>query len=245
MLCSGALSASAFDRATGIDKANLQRSAASQNRVDQLDDRRREMLEDYLQTQRRIELLQLDNRQLQVRVDAQRRQIDNYNNQLQSIEIARLGLLPLMEQMESALVEFVQRDLPFLPQERGVRIQRLATADSTAATSIEARFRQMLETYLVELEYGRTIEYYQDTLKAPGSSDDGKTVDFFRLGRLGLYYLTMDSSSGGVWHRDSDSFVALHEDRIDDLERALKIAHQAQVPQFVSLPLPAPTAAAQ
>ena len=188
-----ALSAATLEQALTLDKQNNRASAAVQQRIDRLDDNQREMLEEYLQLERRIELLRTDNRQLQARIEAQARQVESLKEQLQEVETTRLGLLPLMQQMQQVLTEFVDGDLPFLPQERQSRIDRLAAQMEQPDNSDGERYRHLLEAYLTELEYGRTIESYQGVLSEQGSEVGAtRTVSFFRLGRTGLFYLTLD-----------------------------------------------------
>ena len=45
------------------------------------------------------------------------------------------------------------------------------------------KFRRIMEAYLVELDFGRTIEAYRGELNLDNAV---KTVNFLRVGRLGL-----------------------------------------------------------
>ena len=89
-----------LDQALALDQQNNRASATAQNKIDGLDDERRDLLAEYLQIARRIELLRTDNQQLQIRVDAQQRHLESLNAQLDAAETTRLGILPLMEQMQ-------------------------------------------------------------------------------------------------------------------------------------------------
>jgi len=236
--------AAALEQALTLDKKNNQASAAVQQRIDQLDDQQREMLEEYLQLERRIELLRTDNRQLQARTEAQGRHVESLNQQLQEVESTRLGLLPLMQQMQQVLIEFVDADLPFLPEERQSRLARLAAQMEQPDTSDGERYRQLLEAYLTELEYGRTIESYQGVLREPGGEAAAtRTVSFFRLGRTGLFYLTLDGSRGGVWNLRTQDWELLDQRYRSELDRALRIARHESVPQLITLPLVGPVQA--
>ena len=94
------LPADPLDQALALDQQNNRASATAQNKIDGLDDERRDLLAEYLQIARRIELLRTDNQQLQIRVDAQQRHLESLNAQRDAAETTRLGILPLMEQMQ-------------------------------------------------------------------------------------------------------------------------------------------------
>ena len=104
-----------------------------------------------------------------------------------------------MERMQQVLGEFVEHDLPFLPEERQSRLARLSKHLERPGISDGERFQQLLEAYQVELEYGRTIEAYQGT-RQEDSEDraETRTLAYFRLGRTGLYSLSLDGLQGAV-----------------------------------------------
>jgi hypothetical protein len=245
MLClvclSASLPADTLDRALALDQQNHRASATVQDEVDGLDDERQAMLDEYLQISRRIELLRTDNQQLQTRIDVQQRHLDSLNQQMDAAETTRLGILPLMERMQQVLGEFVDHDLPFLPEERQSRLARLSERLQRPGVSDGERFQQLLEAYQVELEYGRTIEAYQGALHEDGEDPaDTRTLAYFRLGRTGLYYLSLDGLHGAVWNRDRQDWDMLDRDDRQELGKALRIARQQSVPELLSLPVPAP-----
>ncbi len=245
MLClvclSASLPADTLDRALALDQKNNQASATVQDKIDGLDEKRQELLEEYLQISRRIELLRTDNGQLQTRIDVQQRHIASLNEQLDAAETTRLGILPLMERMQQVLGEFVDRDLPFLPEERQSRLARLSEHLERPGVSDGERFQQLLEAYQVELEYGRTIEAYQGALHGNGEDPaQTRTLAYFRLGRTGFYYLSLDGLQGAVWNRDRQDWDPLDREDRQELGKALRIARQEAVPELLGLPLPAP-----
>ena len=240
MLCLACLAsplwAGKLEQALTLDRQNNQASAAVQDKIDQ-----REMLEEYLDLERRIELLRTDNRQLQTRTEAQQRHIESLGKQLEEVETTRLGVLPLLEEMQQVLTEFVVGDLPFLPEERKARLVRLAAQTQQSDTADGARYRQLLEAYQTELEYGRTIEAYQGTLDGQGEDTArSRTVSFFRLGRIGLFYLTLDGMEAGVWNPRTRGWELLDERYRSELGRGLRIARHESIPELLTLPLTVP-----
>ena len=99
------------------------------------------------------------------------------------------------------------------------------------------KFRRLLEAYQVELEYGRSIEAYRDTIETPAGA---RTVAVFRLGRTGLYYAALDRTSGAVWDPQANAWVPLQSRHLGQLAKALRIARKQAAPGLLVLPLRAP-----
>ena len=63
--------------------------------------------------------------------------------------------------------------------------------------SVEAspseKFRRLMEAYQIEMEYGRTMSSYKQTLA------DGREAEMVRLGRVTLLYRTVEGGETGYW----------------------------------------------
>lgn len=90
---------------------------------------------------------------------------------------------------------------------------------------------------MVETEYGRTIEAYSGDLKR---DDNNHTVDFLRLGRLGLYYLTLDESEAGYWNKREKRWQILDDRYRSAIRQGLRIARKQAAPDLLQLPMTAP-----
>jgi len=126
---------------------------------------------------------------------------------------------------------FVALDIPFLPEERQFRIAELQTIMERADVSLAEKYRRVLEAYQVETEYGRTIEAYQDELEL---DERTRTVNFLRIGRVGLYYLTLDGQQAGVWDEGWQSLDSKYREGID---KGLKVAKKQLPPDLLVLPI--------
>ena len=100
-----------------------------------------------------------------------------------------------------------------------------------ADVSLAEKYRRVLEAYQVETEYGRTIEAYQDDLIL---EDETRTVNFLRIGRVGLYYLTLDGQEAGAWNEGWQSLDDSYRQAID---KGLKVAKKQLPPDLLVLPL--------
>ena len=62
-------------------------------------------------------------------------------------------------------------------------------------------------------------------------------AQFFRLGRLNLYYMTPDGGETGYWDKNKKSWVHLCGKYSDEIDSALKIAYKQAPPDFINLPV--------
>lgn len=203
----------------------------SQKQIDGLADETTQMLADYRENLRQTESLKAYNDQLDKLVSSQQKELDSINIQLRNIESTQRDIVPLMLKMIDTIVQFVALDLPFLPKERQARITQLQTLMERADVTIAEKYRRILEAYQVETEYGRTIEAYRDELTV---ADVTRTVDFLRIGRVSLYYLTLDGLEAGIWN---NGWQVLSNEYRQPISQALKVAKKQLPPDLLVLPV--------
>lgn len=206
----------------------------SQEKIDNLSDETTDMLAEYRDVLRQTQSLKSYNDQLQSLVDSQQEEMASITEQLNNIETTQHDIVPLMLKMIDVLQQFVSLDIPFLKQERQTRLEALNTMMGRADVSLAEKYRRIMEAYQVETEYGRTIEAYQADLE---DGETKKTVDFLRIGRVSLYYLTLDGKEAGMWDNDKKQWVTLSDDYIQPITDGLKVAKKQLPPDLMVLPV--------
>lgn len=206
----------------------------SQEKIDDLADETTGMLTEYRDVLRQTQSLRAYNDQLEKLVYSQRSEVESIDLQLKNIETTQRDIVPLMTKMIEVLEQFVALDIPFLQEERNNRIVSLKTMMGRADVSLAEKYRRIMEAYQVETEYGRTIEAYQAALPQDG---DKRTVDFLRIGRVSLYYLTLDGMEAGVWDADSQQWQTLSDDYLRAVADGLKVARKQLPPDLLVLPV--------
>ncbi|MCV6587453.1 MAG: DUF3450 domain-containing protein [Marinobacterium sp.] len=234
--------ADVVQQATAVAEKSHQSAARSQQKINQLDEQTRAAYDEFRATERQAELVEAYNRQLEKLVRAQQGEIDALNGQISSLEQTEQAVLPMLARMVEMLGRFVAADTPFLPDERRQRIGKLQALVERADVSLAEKYRQILEAWLIEVDYGRTLEAYTGELVYNGQ---GRQVTFLRLGRAALYYQTLDGRESGLWQRDSNSWKMLTASENPVLDKAIRIAWQQAVPELLTLPLPVPQAVSQ
>lgn len=206
----------------------------SQQKVDTLTDETTQILAEYREILRQTASLRVYNDQLDKLVASQKKELDSINVQLRNIETTQRDIVPLMLKMIDAMAQFVALDIPFLPEERQTRVVQLQTLMERADVALAEKYRRILEAYQVETEYGRTIEAYQDDLV---SGDNTRSVEFLRIGRVSLYYLTLDGLEVGMWDQALGEWQQLDNEYRQAVEQGLKIAKKQLPPDLLVLPV--------
>jgi FtsZ-binding cell division protein ZapB len=206
----------------------------SQEKIDNLSDETTDMLAEYRDVLRQTQSLKSYNDQLQSLVNSQQEEMASISEQLNNIETTQHDIVPLMLKMIDVLQQFVSLDVPFLKQERQTRLEALTAMMGRADVSLAEKYRRIMEAYQVETEYGRTIEAYQADLE---DGETKKTVDFLRIGRVSLYYLTLDGKEAGMWDNDKKQWVTLSDDYIQPITDGLKVAKKQLPPDLMVLPV--------
>ena len=232
--------ADALTQAIQTNVGSNQAAAQSQQKIDQLSDQTRSMLDTYRQVTRQTETLKQYNAHLKQLLDSQEKEKLSMQRQLQDIQVTQREVVPLMTRMLETLDKFIKLDSPFLPAERQRRITQLKDMVVQANVTDAEKFRRILEAYQVENDYGYTIEAYRGELALKGAMN---TVDFFRLGRVALFYQTLDGSETGSWSRENKQWTVLDSRYRNPVRNGLRMARKETAPDLISLPLPTAEAA--
>ena len=176
---------------------------------------------------------------------ARSRKLQGYNQQRQQ-EIAKLkaGLDEMAEiglRLEPYLDELVQRvktlqgkDLPFATAERERRLADLDVALKSYDIDLAEKLRRVMETLKIEAGFGRGFEVGEETIER---DETATTVRVLRLGRVGLYYLTLDGTQAGWFDRTRKTWEELPGTYSEAVKEALRMALKQRAFDLVQLPV--------
>lgn len=233
-LTAGAQSAvfnSALQAQTQINREAQQ----SQANINRLSDETDELLAEYRRVVVETESLRTYNAQVERLVASQREEREAMQRNLVELENTNRGIVPLIIEMVDMLEQIVKADVPFRQQERLERVNRLrAILDRSDVTTSE-KYRQVMEAYQIEMEYGRTVEAYEGLL--PGTD---RNVDFLRVGRTLLIWQSRDGREQGWFNPATRQWEPLDSGYRSAIRDGLRIARNQAAPDLVILPVPAP-----
>ena len=210
------------------EEAKIHAAAAkSQEKINTLFEQSQELL---------VEYLKIYNDYIASLVADQQRGIDSLQRQIDSIEQTKQGIVPLMFRMIDSLEQFIKLDRPIHLEERLQRVERLRDLMANSNVTVSEQFRQVLEAYLVEVEYGTKINSYQGTIDDAGTE---VTVDFFNLGRAALVALSLDQTHAWVWNNESRTWEKLGDEYLSSVVDAVKMANNVIPADLIKLPISA------
>ena len=235
-LLSGAVLATDWQALNRVAQASAEQQAEAQREIEKLDDEAKKHFAEYRAQLIELDGLQTYNRQLKALRDEQDAALAELDERIQKTGRLDRKIIPLLEDMYSALVLFIEQDLPFLQRERKDRLAQLRHILDDPEVTLAAKYRSLYEAYQIELDYGRTLESYSDMLELEGET---RAVTILRIGRIGLYSISGDRERVFTWNRDTIGWdetegIARH------VQKAIRMAKKQIAPDLLTLPVPRP-----
>lgn len=239
----GISQADQLDEVMKVSQSNIEAAQQSQVKINDIADQTNDLLQQFKQVTKEIEGLRVYNAQLESRIQNQLARIEEIDEAIANVKVVQRQIPPLLERMLDGLENFVALDVPFHLEEREERVDRLRSNIGKSNQSVAEIFRQVLEAYKIENEYGRKIEAYEASIDFNGDGND-RQVNMFRVGRIALLYRTEDGSEVGRWDNDSRSWEALDAGEWSDkVNTGIRIARNQAVKDVLTLPIAAPEVA--
>jgi hypothetical protein len=245
LVASGALAgtvasvqASTLDSVLKVGEAKNDAARKSQAKIDRLADETRDLLTDYKTVSKQVDGLKVYNTRLQKQIDNQLIRVGEIDEAIDQVTIISRQMTPLIIRMIDGLELFVELDVPFHVEEREKRIAFLRANLDRSDVTVAEKFRQVLEAYKIENEYGRKIDAYKGSVEIDGVERD---VNFLRVGRVSFMYQTTDTEISGAWDQASRSWVPLSRGEYRNaIMKGLRIARKEASIDLMNLPVAAP-----
>ncbi len=207
---------------------------ATQKESEQWREEKQALIDRYELLEKELVQLTAQERQLAEKNSACRQRIAEKQRQLENSERIQSEIAPLIDAQVAKLNRHLTTDLPFLPDERRQRIDRLEALRLDPDIAAGEKFRKLMEALLVEAEYGNTIEVYQQTVGVAGKE---MLVNVFRLGRIGLFFQTLDGKTSGIFDVASSKWQPLPPSTNQVICAAMDIGSKRQPVEMLTLPL--------
>ena len=200
-----------------VDSSSL--SIQAQADIERLDEVSKKLYFDYKDTLNEYKSLKNYDDQLSKIIDSQVDEIQSIREQLDSLDDINIDILPLLKRMIDALRKFIELDIPFLLEERINRVNNLDDLILRSDVTTAEKYRKVFEAYQIESDFGKTIENYSSYISLDNQEI---AVDYFRLGRLGLFYRTPDGDETGYWNEFEERWIHVGNDLDKKCIRHLK-----------------------
>ena len=189
----------------------------------------------------RYEALEQDNSRLQSQQESLRQSTSDAREriavkqkQLADIERISADIVPLIDRLIRSVQADIEEGLPFLMQERRSRVERLTQLAADPEVSVSEKFRRAMEALMVEAEYTNTIEVSQENISFGGQT---MLVNILRMGRLALFYQTLDQQECGWFNVATVNWERLPRSYSAAIQSAVAIGAKRQPVEILSLPI--------
>lgn len=186
------------------------------------------------QLQATVDQLQAQKNELIEVTGAAKSRIAEKEQRLEGIRQIEEKMEPFLAQLVEDIKALPETGPPFLLGERNDRIVKLEATLHDPEIALSEKFRKAMEALQVEMEYGLTIETYQQQIDLGA---EPLLVNIFRLGRLGLYFQTLDQGRCGVYDQGDDKWVTLPDTYNYSIQKVVEIAGKRRPAELVTMPL--------
>ncbi|NNF99442.1 MAG: DUF3450 domain-containing protein [Desulfobacteraceae bacterium] len=146
----------------------------------------------------------------------------------------RESLEPYLEEVVGRLESFIPDDLPYLSEERQQRLYFLKNTLNDYQLDLGEKLRRVYEALSVEATYGKMVTSSDETLALFGVDTE---VKVFRLGRLAMFYQTLDGKNVGFWNPRNQKWEPLTRDFVTVIRHSLEMARRERTVQLIQLPI--------
>lgn len=237
-LLAGSVHAQSVDQVLQADTQLTEAARANQTQVDTIFDATNDLLDQYSVVAKEVEGLKVFNAQLQLQINDQQRRMTQLRNSIEAASTFEALLAPVMVEMIESLAQFIELDMPFNLEARRDSVERLRRNLGRSDITSAEKFRQILEVYGIEQDYGLNIETYESTISLDGGDLD---VNILRVGRVALLYQTLDQAVTGAWDNDANAWVTISSgDYRKSVADGIRVAKRQAAIDILSIPVPAP-----
>lgn len=212
----------------------------SQKRIDKLAAQTYDIMQDFKVVNKQLEGIKVYNAQLGKYIQNQKQTMLDIEYSIKNTTVIERQIVPLSLKMLDALEQFINLDLPFQRETRLTSIAQVRENLGVSRFSTSEKFRQVLELYDIESEYGNTIDQYSGLLEVEGLE---QKVTFLRVGRIALLYQTSNQAKTGAWSKQEKQWQALDSGEYRSATaKAIRIAKKQAAVDVLNLPIAFPEA---
>jgi len=222
-----------LESALNTAKASTSASAASQQRVERLDDEADTAVREYRAVLQQKDNIALFVAQQDIFLQSQKSEIESLRRQLGTVEQIKQGMSPMMLKMAAEIEDSINADMPFNLSERLARVERMKSTLADPDVSPAEQYRQVLNAFKIEVSYGQGIDSYEGM----HPTKPGNVVNFLRFGRVSLVYMTKDESEVGRYNLDTQSWDVVTGADALALRKAIRISRGEAAPDVVFAPV--------
>jgi hypothetical protein len=229
-----AFAADPLEKIHAAERTIHKAAAKSQVKIDTIQEQTQDIVIEYRAVVDETEIHKVYNDHVAKLVAAQNAEISSLEGQIAEIENTKRNVVPLMYRMIDMLEQFVNADVPIKIERRQARVAKLRAIMIDPNVSTSEKYRQVLEAYEIEKDYGSAVEAWQAT-----EIFDGEEIsaDFVHVGRIALVAQSKDLKNAWVWNNTSRNWEKLGDEYLKDITLTIRMARKQAPYELIKLPI--------
>ena len=217
-----------------VGEDRSKKEQVSQTKIDSMDDDTSLIVNEFKIVSKQIEGLRVYNAQMRKQIARQEERLKEIDKTMKEAQVMQRQIPPFTRRMLAGVEKSIELDLPFHLAERKERIAFAKAAIDNPTVSPAEGLRQVLETFNVEMEYGRKLDSYKDTIKIDGQD---REVNILRVGRVAMVAQTSDQSETLAYDIKSGNWVKLDGSYKNPATKGIRIANKLATVDMLELPI--------
>ena len=213
----------------------IQREAQAQGKAEDWTVGKQDLIDEIRDVQTTIAWYEYQMKKYEIYIDRLNRNIDNLREKKLQARKVREGLEPYLEDVAvDGLETFIASDLPFYTEEREMRVVQLRNVMNDPHNTLAEKLRKVVEALEIEARFGQEVSATDETLVLNGVETD---VIILRVGRLVMFYQSLDGKSVGWWNVQEKRWEPISDDFTRDIRRCLAMARGERTIELIQLPV--------
>ena len=206
----------------------------SQRQADGWQAQRLALVAELTALQQQHQQLELKKTEQTLRIDSEQKAIEQLTRTIEESKRLTGEMTPFLAETFALITQQVEQDLPFLSQERQLRLDHLSEGLADPQLAVGEKFRRVMEVVRVETEYGVDIEVAQQSLVIDGRD---LLMNQLRIGRLALFAQSLDGEKSVIYDMALQSWQPLDSQYNRELGRAIEMGQKHRPIDLLTLPL--------
>ncbi|MDZ7695841.1 MAG: DUF3450 domain-containing protein [Deltaproteobacteria bacterium] len=210
----------------------------TQKLVDQWTVEEERLLEDIEQKERMLERLTWEQKKHSEYLETLESKVVEMREKAAEMERIHAELLPILDEGLERLAAFEETDIPFDKTRRLKRLEDTARALNDYDVGLLAKAQALLDAVIHAVTFGYEVDSEEAEVDIQGRPT---RVKLLKVGRLGLYALSMDGEKAYVWIPRENRYVPVPA-RVRDIDEAIDIVERIRIIELTRLPMGRPDA---
>jgi DNA repair exonuclease SbcCD ATPase subunit len=224
----------AADQARDSVQESVDIRQKTQKEREEWQEERQELTARYDQLEQENQDLAQQRKILEKKVQSAQGQVKDKEEKLADMEQVTQDIEPFLQDVVADLSRRIKEGIPFLHKEREKRLHQLHDLLQDPDKPVSEKYRRIMEGLLVEAEYGRPIEIYRKNIDIQGRK---LRATILRLGRLNLFYQSMDQKECGWFNVAQNQWEELPDRYSQAVGTAIDIGRERHPVELLIMPM--------